>query len=111
MVFCASTWSFQKSGAAARDSRRVSSSSRRAASKIAPQIRSAFAEILVTAHQFVDGRHRFIVHGTPLAAAAARKGVVARTPSAPRLPSKTDRQEDVERAPHQHRVTACERGT
>jgi hypothetical protein len=57
MVFCASTWSFQKSGAAARDSRRVSSSSRRAASKIAPQIRSALAEILVTAHQFVDGGH------------------------------------------------------
>jgi hypothetical protein len=57
MVFCASTWSFQKSGAAARDSRRVSSSSRRAASKIAPQIRSALAEILVTAHQFVHGRH------------------------------------------------------
>jgi hypothetical protein len=57
MVFCASTWSFQKSGAAARDSRRVSSSSRRAASKIAPQIGSALAEILVTAHQVVDGRH------------------------------------------------------
>jgi len=66
MVFCASTWSFQKSGAAARDSRRVSSSSRRAASKIAPQIRSALAEILVTAHQLVDGGHAALLAGNDL---------------------------------------------
>jgi hypothetical protein len=57
MIFCASAWSFQKSGAAARDSMRVSSSSGRAASKIAPQIGSALAEILVAAHQLVDGGH------------------------------------------------------
>src|SRR5262249_59613651 len=40
---------------------RVSSSSGRAASKIAPQIRSAFTQILVAAHQLVDGRHTSIV--------------------------------------------------
>ena len=56
-TFCASAWSFQKSGAAARASRRVSSSSGRAASKITPQIGGALAEIFVAAHQIVDGRH------------------------------------------------------
>jgi hypothetical protein len=58
MTFCAPAWSFQKSGAAALDSRRVSSSSGRAASKIAPQISGALAEILVAAHQLVDSSHR-----------------------------------------------------
>ena len=63
MIFCASTWSFQKSRGAALFSVRVSSSSGRDASKIAPQVCSAFAEILVAAHHFVDGGHVGILHG------------------------------------------------
>src|SRR4029453_13065688 len=56
-TFCASAWSFQKSGWAARASSRVSSSFGRAASKIAPKVGSAFGQVLVATHQFVNGRH------------------------------------------------------
>ena len=38
----------------------------RAASKIAPQIGSALAEILVASHQIVDGRHGAFSHGNRL---------------------------------------------
>ena len=76
-TFCASAWSFQKSGAAARASRRVSSSSGRGASKIAPQIGSALAEILVAAHQLVDGSH------APLLYTRARDDATARPSRAP----------------------------
>src|SRR5207244_11563802 len=61
-TFCASAWSFQKSGAAALVSSCVSSSLGREASKIAPQIGSPLVEVLITAHQIVDGGHINIVH-------------------------------------------------
>src|SRR5437764_8374117 len=64
MTRCASAWSFQKSGAAARDSRRVSSSSGRAASKMTPKIFGALAEVFVTPHQLVDGAHALFYTAT-----------------------------------------------
>jgi hypothetical protein len=64
MTVCAPAWSFQKSGAAALFSMRVSSSSGRATSKIAPQISSALAEILVAPLQLVDCSHSALhLHG------------------------------------------------
>jgi hypothetical protein len=51
---CASAWSFQKSGSEIRVSRRVSSSSGLAASKIAPQVGGAFREILIAANLIVE---------------------------------------------------------
>jgi hypothetical protein len=53
MTFCAAAWSFQKSGAAACSSIFASSSLGRAASKIAPQIGRALAEVLIPAELFV----------------------------------------------------------
>src|SRR5262249_53448164 len=50
-----SAWLFQKSGAEARASIWASSSAGRAASKIAPEIRRAFDEVLITACEIVEG--------------------------------------------------------
>ena len=60
-TFCASAWSFQKSGAAARASRRVSSWSGRAASKIAPEIDGPPAQFFVASLQIVNGCHASIL--------------------------------------------------
>src|SRR5215467_2166295 len=56
-IFCASAWSFQKSGADALASSWVSSCSGRAASKIAPQIGGTLAEILIASQQLVRCWH------------------------------------------------------
>src|SRR5580765_1969513 len=56
-TFCASAWSFQKSSAADRASSLLSSSSGLAASKITPEIRGSLGEVLIAAHQVVDGGH------------------------------------------------------
>ena len=52
--FCASAWSFQKSGSATRASMSISSSAGVAASKIAPQVGGAARQILIPAKLFVQ---------------------------------------------------------
>jgi len=52
-IFCASIWSFQKSGAEARDSIRASSSAGFEASKITPKVGGALHEILITASEII----------------------------------------------------------
>jgi hypothetical protein len=54
MTFCASAWSFQKSAAAIRSSILASSSSGRAASKMAPQVAGAARQILEPAKLIVQ---------------------------------------------------------
>ena len=54
ITFCAASWSFQKSGSATRAAILASSSSGRAASKIAPQILRAAREVFVSAELLVE---------------------------------------------------------
>ena len=83
-VVWASACLFQKSGAAIRASRRLSSSSSRAASKIAPQVGGSFQQVGGTADQFVEDEGHGLLRDArrastvrAMAACATRSPIVA----------------------------------
>ena len=72
--FCASAWSFQKSGWETRDSMRSSSVRERAGSKIAPQIGGTFHQILVAPYLLVENeRHASSISNAGTPAGSARR--------------------------------------
>ena len=78
-IFCASAWSFQKSGCATSSSRRVSSSRGADRSKITPQLGGALRQVLVPPDEFFEHD----CHHTPLSGFGPNAADAA-TPPAPR---------------------------